>query len=401
MSIEKGTAYKTFRPHFFGTQDEPWIRSLLDEYQRFEGQTTREWQQRLRQPFSFYCPQQKLRLILKAFAELFPVESLYPKKKIRELRKEIFLQKRIFDLEDHQNILKRREALLQSLTCHLLTLKGQRGDCFESLVFADLAAEKRLAKIPSPIPMSELLLCANTYLVKSIMQQSQRVDIKLRGKLRPIVRQAGLRGLICVPRSLSGDHDYDATLSLSGPLGLFRHTKLYGRLLTEIVPFLPNCDRFSLQAYVPEGEQVKIWSIQSGDPIKPAKTLTFDSKIEQRFACDFGKLTQDYDLIREPQAVAAGSRLIFPDFAIKHRTNSQKTWLLEIVGYWTQSYLQKKIANLHQAKIKNLIICVAKNLGTRDEWPMSAQLLVFDRWIDPSEVLKLMHSHTEPRAIIF
>ena len=399
MSLDSSPNKTIQRPHFIGHNDEPWIQSLLDEYQRFEGRPIRDWHQRLKEPLPFYHPRRKLRFVIKAFDEMFSFQKSHPRKKIQEMRHELFQLSENFPYDNPRDLMERRSNIIGNLSGSLISDAEERGESFEHILFSDLRSERLLAPIPADTSISDLILAANTYLIKSIIQRSQRIDISLRGKLRPIVRQASLRGLICVAHTHSGSTEFDAFLSLSGPLGLFRHTKLYGRLLTEIVPFLPLTDRFSLKAFVPERDQMRIWTIQSGDPIRQASTQKFDSQIERNFFRDFCKVTSDFDLIREPQAVAVDDRIIFPDFAIRHRTNCEQFWLLEIVGYWTNAYLQKKIESLQQAKIKNLIICVSRKLGCSDQWPSNAQLIFFDRWVDPSEVLRAMGGQINGKAV--
>ncbi len=381
------TTPRSYRPQFLDRRDEPWIAALIDEYQRFEAQPIQTWKSRLKEPLPFYYPHRKLRFVLKAFDEAFPQVSLYPKKQVQELRQALFPFAESFpDLAPEQ----RRNRIIGDFDNDFCKAALQRGESIDTILFADLPSEKRLGRVPKDISISDIILSANTHLIKSIILRSQRLDIKIRGQLRPIVRQALLRGLICVAHALPGRAEFDATLSLSGPLGLFRHARVYARLLTEIIPFLPKCDRFSLQAFVPEGEQMKIWTIESGDPIRPAKTRKFDSQVEKRFSQEFAKAAPDFDLIREPQAIMSDGRFLFPDFAIKHRTNADVSWLLEIVGFWTPAYLQKKVENLQRAKIDRLIICVSRKLACSDEWPKSAKLVVFDRWIDPKDVLRVM-----------
>lgn len=263
---------KSYRPHFLDRRDEPWISALNDEYQRFEAEPNHLWKQRLREPLPFYYPHRKLRFVLKAFDELFPQEYLYPGKKLRELRKSLFPLAENFPNYD---TVHRREQILSTLVNPLFMGAIQRGESIDTLLFADLPSEKRLGRIPKEISMADIILAANTHLIRSIIQRSLRLDIKLRGQLRPIVRQALLRGLICVAKPLPGQTEFDASISLSGPLGLFRHARVYGRLLGEIIPFLPKCDRFSLHAFVPEGEQIKVWKIASGDTIRATNVKKF------------------------------------------------------------------------------------------------------------------------------
>lgn len=388
---------KEYRPQFLDGRDEPWVRSIINEYRRFEGKPSREWRQRLREPLPYYCPPAKLRYLVKAIDAIFAPRERLANKNIQELRQLLFQHSDsipwpVSVSKISAAIQIRREELLESLAHNPLLNLLNSENSFDSILFADLPSEKLVGKIRNDLLFHDLMLSANNFLLRNIIQQSARVDILIRGKIRPIVRQAQLRGLICVAKPYPGNSEFDMRISLSGPLALFRHARLYGRLLVEILPFLPNCDRFHLNAIISQGEKQSSWIIKSGDPIKPTEPREFDSQIERRFAREFMKATNDYDLIREPEAIEAKESLIFPDFAIKHRTDNERSWLLEIVGYWTDAYLQKKVENLRFANIKNLIICVSKRLGNTDLWPDHAQVIVFDRWIDPFVVLKAMNS---------
>jgi predicted nuclease of restriction endonuclease-like RecB superfamily len=199
------------------------------------------WKQRLKEPLPFYCPYRKLRFVLKAFDEIFPQEFLYPRKQVQELRQTLFPLAESFQSFDAD---QRRKEMLSKFTNPLLKAAIQRGESLDTILFADLPSEKCLGRVPKETSIADIILTANTHLIKGIIQRSQRLDIQLRGQLRPIVRQALLRGLICVAKPLQGQTEFDAILSLSGPLGLFRHARVYGRLLSEIIPFLPKCDRF-------------------------------------------------------------------------------------------------------------------------------------------------------------
>ena len=390
-----GATIKEFRPQFLDSRDEPWVRAIIDEYRRFEGRPLRNLRLRLREPLPYYCPYPKLKYLVKALDDEIKSRERLPKKKLQELRRLLFHQSELFVYSSNvgkiaSDIQFRQVQLCQSLAKHTLMEQLKNGESIDSILFSDLPSEKLVSKMRDDLSVHDLILSANTFLLKGIIQRSERVDIFICGKVRPIVRQALLRGLVCVAKPLTSDSGYDMKISLSGPLALFRHARLYGRLLVEVLPFLPNCDRFHLNAILSEGDKQSSWIIKSGDPIKPAENTAYDSQVERRFARDFMKMTNDYDLIREPQAVHAGGSLIFPDFSIRHRTDMKKSWLLEIVGYWTDNYLTKKIENLRLANIQNLVICVSKRLGSTDSWPNHAKVIVFDRWIDPMTVLQVL-----------
>jgi hypothetical protein len=202
--------------------------------------------------------------------------------------------------------------------------------------------------------------------------------------------QAKLRGLLCTvncARDAAGNED--ASLEISGPFTVFRHTLLYGRALGELVRFLPHTAHFHLRADCVLREQAACLHLQSGDPIFPAEApKPFDSKLEARFARDFARAAPDWDLLREPEPIPAGRTLIFPDFRLRHRLCPERTFLLEIAGFWSADYLRRKLTLLREAAIDNLILCVDSDRSCGDEeLPAGASIVRFRRRIDPHSVL--------------
>ena len=131
--------------------------------------------------------------------------------------------------------------------------------------------------------------------------------------------------------------------------------------------------------------------VRSGDPVVPAAPLEpFDSRLEERFARDFGRIALDWDVIREPEGVPVGQGWIFPDFLLRHR-RLDKAFLVEIVGFWTAEYLLNKLAKLRAARIENLIVCVdeARNCGS-DALPANARVLRYRRRVPADKVLRII-----------
>jgi uncharacterized protein len=217
--------------------------------------------------------------------------------------------------------------------------------------------------------------------------RSSSVRIAAEGNTRALVRLAKLRGLICTV------HDTAAggppLLELSGPLSIFRRTLLYGRALSELVPLLAWCERFHLDATCSVRGHAATFGLATGAPVFPGKEpRRFDSRLEERFARDFGRLAPDWDLTREPEPVRAAGVLIFPDFLLRHRRHPDRRFLLEIVGFWTREYLEHKLHTLRSAGLRNLIICIdeERNCGEA-ELPLGASIVRYRRKIDPAAVL--------------
>lgn len=67
--------------------------------------------------------------------------------------------------------------------------------------------------------------------------------------------------------------------------------------------------------------------------------------------------------------------------------------VVEIVGFWTREYLEKKLAALRKANVENLIICVDAERGCSEgDLSIGARVLRFKRKIDPAAVLALANA---------
>ena len=83
--------------------------------------------------------------------------------------------------------------------------------------------------------------------------------------------------------------------------------------------------------------------------------------------------------------------MLFPDFALQHRQKPDLRWYLEIVGFWTERYLERKLAAYRAAAIENLILCVADDLACCEtDFPTGAHIIRYHRFVDPTSVLSVI-----------
>ena len=359
-------------PGFLDARDVSWLRVLVDEIDRFRGLPVRDLLERLRQPMPCFCPPRKSRAAIAVLLRLWKSEldAAVAPDKAREA---------LFCAEAARGNQPR-----STVFAFASTALGVTPAAVERALFADLPGEKLVCApdaIPSP---NDIALRTNQLIARSLLFHARRVRIKADGAVRPLVRQAKLRGLICTVADGA-----PPILELSGPFTVFRHTLLYGRALGELVQFLPHCARFKLRAECVLGEREATLDLQTGDPIFPSsEPKPFDSKLEERFARDLKKAAPDWHLVREPEPVAAGGTIIFPDFSLRHRLFPQRSFLVEIMGFWSADYVARKLALLRQGGIDNLILCVDEaRMSGDDELPSGARLVRFRRRIDPSLVL--------------
>jgi hypothetical protein len=357
-------------PGFLDARDLPWLRILIEEIDRFRALPVRDLLERLRQPLPCPTPYHKRRAALAVLLRLWkgePEAAVPPE----QARAALFCA--------HAAQATRAEAVAAAAAA-----LGVPAASLEGSLFADLPGE-RLVRAPQTIPSpQDVALRANQLVVKSLLFHARRVRIKAEGAIRPLVRQAKLRGLLCTVTA-----EREPILDLSGPFTVFRHTLLYGRALGELVAFLPHCAHFKLRAdCVLRGEDL-VLDVQTGDPIFPAEAAKpYDSKLEERFARDLRKVAPDWDLVREPEPVPIGGTIVFPDFLLRHRLCPERSFLVEIMGFWSADYVARKLALVRQARLANLLLCVDETRACADgELPAEARVVRFRRRIDPLAVL--------------
>jgi predicted nuclease of restriction endonuclease-like RecB superfamily len=369
-------------PRYLGPRDEPWLRALVDVYAAFEGQRRTALHDRLAEPLPVRAPRSSLRAarhvldhVTKSKTTLaVPAEAA---------RAAVFSRAAV---EPH------RERALALAAAELEV----DPDSLEELLFADLRSSERVGGLPKDLSPAALAQRVNLAIASGLVQRAQSVRLCAFGNTRALVRHARLVGLICNCSKLEGGVE----LQISGPFALFRHTLIYGKRLASLVPRLMWCDRFELEAKVALGlgPALLTYRLRTGDPLTVGRELErYDSEVEARFARDFAKLASDWDLVREPEPLPLGSgRLIFPDFALVHRRDPERRWLLEIVGFWTESYLTDKLARLREARIDRLILCVdAARACDHDAVPEGAEVLRYRRRVDAKQVLARIEAARE------
>jgi predicted nuclease of restriction endonuclease-like RecB superfamily len=364
--------------------DHPWLRSLLEEHERFIGRPQRELDTRLREPLPCESPPAKLKLAVQVLARLrrgHRNAAVVPPRRARSL---------VFG--EAARALDASAIVLSKVAASLGVAVADLRDS----LFADLPGERLVSAPGQPASAAELALRSNLALVQGLLFHATSVRIEVEGNTRVLVRHAKWRGLICAVVERAGP--VGASLEISGPFALFRNTRLYGRALGELIPLLMWCPRFRLQAgCVLDGRRL-ILELATGDPIFPAAApRQYDSRIEERFAREFRRLAPEWDVVREPEPIAAERTLIFPDFALQDRSDPGRRWLLEIVGFWTPDYVARKLALYREARVAKLILCIdeARNCAEAD-FPLGALVVRFRRRVDPAAVLRAIRSAEQP-----
>jgi len=329
---------------FLGAQDDPWLRLLIAEFDRFEGFPRRQLSEALAGPMPRPAPQWKRRAAARILFRLWDRER--PQAIQPALLREV-----LFRCAAQS---KAERARVREETAFVLQIPPEQ---LSRWLFCDLPSE-RLMKRPTASPSPQVLRQeTNLAIAQAALMRAATVSIDLVGNARAIVRLARLRGLLC--SVMAQPNHAPPTLSLSGPYALFRHTILYGKALAELLPRLAWCNRYELRAQCRLQGRLRDVFLDQDSPIAPAKEpKPFDSKLEQRLADDLQQHATEWHIIREPEPLTAGKHLIFPDFLFQHRLQPERRVLVELAGFWTPEYLHEKFARLAASNAPNLIVCV-------------------------------------------
>lgn len=371
----------TATPVWLGADDYVWLRALISDFVRLNGRRYRDALTFLQEPSRIFAPPGKRQMAVWMLQNMcsFPKPSF----DAAELREAVSIEaQRARD----RNCFNRNEVIAAVMARY-----GISADTSYDTLFSDLPMERRLLA-PDPVPEPSALAAeTNLALAQGLLNAASSVRIELYGGARAVVRQVHLRRLLCVAERAGME---GARLHISGTLSLFHHTTLYGHALASILPLLAWCDRFDLTARCVIQRREAHVRLCSNDPLARRKPpRQYDSRLEERFARDFARASTDWDLVREPEPFDAGGALIFPDFAVVNRRDVSKSFLLEIVGFWTPAYLREKLQRLRDLPDIPMILCIDRSLNCGDgALPPHARIVWFQKKINPTDVLSIINS---------
>lgn len=331
-------------PLWLTERDHPWLRELCEEAAAIVGLTRREAVQRLRAVAADVRagPRGPMAAALVATALRCETRAeLAPARVRRELCR----------WAGHGD----RAAAVAAVAGAL----GGTPQQVEQALLADLPAAHRVVGVGVALAPVQLALQVNLALAQGLLRRATLAELTLHGNARAVLGLCRLQGLLW---EAAATEVPGVRVVLRGPLGLERHGRRYGRGLASLVPLLPWCRRFRLQAMVRVGGSTGRVVVASGDPLPAGpEPQACHSAVERDFARSFRRATAEWELVREPAPLQVGQALHFPDFELRHRQDGRAV-LLEIVGFWTPGYLARKLA-LAAAAGSRLLLCVDERLA--------------------------------------
>jgi len=306
-----------------------------------------------------------------------PTDWDYP-----QLREEVFRQAtKAYPIVTQPDLIyrTRREDVLKPIAQRLEVSPQELGNG----LYGDLPQNHILVDVEKITP-EELLRRYNLALAQGILYRALRMRIELFSHYKAVFRYIKLARLIhLIEVNPRGGY----LITLTGPATLLRHTQKYGVNMARFLPGLLLASKWRMSADVSTRAGMKVFSLDQDCGLHshyhPEKL--FDSKLEEIFARKFKKRQTEWKIEREGEIIDLRGRVIIPDFTFIHRDGRKAS--LEMVGFWTPEYLEKKLEKLRAARRRNLIVAVNQTLNCSPD-DFSGPVIFFKYSLKPSQVLE-------------
>ncbi|MFW5935631.1 MAG: DUF790 family protein, partial [Halolamina sp.] len=111
--------------------------------------------------------------------------------------------------------------------------------------------------------------------------------------------------------------DEGRELVVTGPDSLFRATRRYGSSFARLLRSVAKTNDWRLVATIDDRGRERTMTLTDADVsvpgVEPVAEPTYDSTVEAEFAAAFESLDTDWELVREPEPLATGTRVMIPD----------------------------------------------------------------------------------------
>ncbi len=258
---------------------------------------------------------------------------------------------------------------------------GCSADDLDRSLYADLDERQVLAAVDSRWDPDDLLAQYNLSLAQTALFDATELRVRSSDPkaLVSAIKRLGLMYEIHRPADEGDDRPADSgrlepterEVIVTGPTHLFRATRRYGTRFARLLRTVATSERWSIEATIDDRGTERTLSLSDADPVRvpdvePIAEVSYDSSVEADFAGRISTLDLDWELIREPEPLATGTRVMIPDFAFDYEYGEFRVYL-EIMGFWTPEYVEKKLSQLETLEDVELLVAVDESLGVGEE----------------------------------
>ncbi|MCB0035245.1 MAG: DUF790 family protein [Anaerolineales bacterium] len=282
-----------------------------------------------------------------------------------ELRLRIFAEGPVLD--EPNNLYQTRQSRLEQIAGEYELKENQ----IEYMLYADRPAKYRLVDAGPEWTAADLIARYNLELARAALYYADELQIEIYDTFKHFWQYLKLFKLMFWATT-NNEGGYD--VQLDGPISPFvQSTTRYGRQFAAFLPALFLCSRWTMKASVrpPQFGRRLVYQLSDAVPlISHFKSKTFDSQLEANFAAEFhekfGNERGKWLLTREDEVLLLGDTVMIPDFALTHKEDGRRV-LIEIMGYWHEDYLRRKLAKVREAQRDDLLLLVYEGVNLRPE----------------------------------
>lgn len=268
---------------------------------------------------------------------------------------------------------------------------GASVDDLEKSLWADYETELILKEFDEIEPI-ELLKLYNLALTQTLIFSATNMEIMVKSGYQELFRAIKFYGLMYTAEV----HNDNFVINIDGPVSLLKLTERYGTSMAKLLPLTVSLEGWQIKATILRRTMQKkprfydfTMDEREGDKLRIPYTMEkekFDSRVEEEFYHRFKALKTGWTITREPEPLVSGSTVMIPDFGFE---KEGMKILMEIVGFWTEEYLERKIAKLEKID-QELILAVDENLACSTFENIPGKLIYYKKKVPLKPIVEIL-----------
>lgn len=268
-------------------------------------------------------------------------------------------------------------------------------EAIEASLYADLDDRQVLVSFEPPWEPEELVDRYNLSLAQTALFDATEVRLRSSDP-KALVSAVKRLGLMYEVRSTDGGRE----VLVTGPDALFGDSRRYGTRFARLLRTVAGAATWRLEATIDDRGTERGLTLTHEDPLRPPGKAplvepSYDSGVEAEFAARFSALDLDWAVVREPEPLEAGASVLIPDFAFDYRHAPFRVYF-EIMGFWTPSYVERKLEKLARVEDVEMIVAVDDALGVGDEVAARDHRVVgYSGSVRPKDVIDALRTYEQ------
>ncbi|HLI46918.1 MAG TPA: DUF790 family protein [Geobacterales bacterium] len=265
-------------------------------------------------------------------------------------------------------------------------------------IFLSVYEEEQKIKDFNDLRPEELLRFYNLSLMQTLMFKCRKlyVDVQISG--------GEMRRLLWLMKKLhllylAEQSYFGINLAIDGPASVIKQTERYGTRMAHLLPLLIQTKNWHIRAYISlktKFKKIKVLRFELSKnysmglfPSSVGEEISYDSYVEEEFSKKFFTASAAWQIVREPEPLVVGRSIFIPDFAL---INGDKKVYLEIMGFWSEDYIKRKIEKLQALKDANLILAIDSSLGkiNLERTNGNIEIVLYEKKLSSADILRAL-----------